>query len=344
MSLISQVKEDHGILVSGSLKRFQSGEWFGGKDCDENCSICGSNLLIYRRPYTTSAGKQYHYWGIVCLGCRKAFHPDDLENEQKKRIYNVHKLSPVDRKREKAKRRSRLCILANSVKNTQSCIAGIEMEKDLDGRWRSTGRWVRPISHRPNGAISDKESFLQNRNRRPELFDIVEIPLSGPAQVEGQPEDWLIEEGADWLCLGHIDPRESTGALIEQPKDLWLQKGVKRDRVTPEWVAGHKLPSLYLIQPEQVRVYIQETFYGSDSKRSRRVALRYNDVDYDFAMTDPVASAKYFPDYRTRLAGLNVGISLDCAAVCVSLAPAWKGGLASQAYHYKLVAGIIEKK
>lgn len=61
-------------------------------------------------------------------------------------------------------------------------------------------------------------------------------------------------------------------------------------------------------------------------------------------MTDPVASSKHFPDYRTRQAGEHAGVDLDCAAICVSLAPAWKGEFTTQAYHFKLVAGIIENE
>ena len=344
MSLISQVKEDHGILVTGSLKRFQDGVWYSGKNCREHCPTCGLEFLIYRRPYTTSAGMQYHYWAIVCLKCRKAFHPDELHAEQKKRIYKDHKLTPVDKEQEKANRKRCVCILANSVKNNQSCIAGIEMKKDNRGGWQSTGRWIRPISHRPNGAISDEESLMKNKNRFPQLFDIIEIPLSAPAHVEGQPEDWLIEERADWLYLGHVDSQESVNALIERPNDLWLQQGMKRDRVTPEWVAQHDLPSLYLIEPEVLKIYVQESDYGNGPERSRRAAFRYGGVDYHWGMTDPVASNKHFPDYATRQAGIHAGVSLDCAAICVSLAPAWKGDLAPQAYHYKLVAGIIEKE
>lgn len=344
MSLISQVKEDHGILVAGTLKRFTVGAWYAGSDCREICPTCGSNLLIYRRPYTTSAGLEYHYWAIVCLKCRIAFHPDDLDAEQKKRIISEHKLTPINKELEKAKRKRCVCILANSVKNAQSCIAGIEMKMNPDGRWQNTGRWIRPISHRPNGAISDKESFLRNKSRLPQLFDIVEIPLSAPAHVEGQPEDWLIEEGVDWLFLGQVDPQKSVDAFAEQPNDLWFQPGVKKDRVTPEWIAQHALPSLYLIQPEQIKIYIQETDFGNGPKRSRRAWFRYRGVEYDWGMTDRVVSGKYFPDYRTRKTGLNAGVSIDCAAMCISLAPAWKADVASQSYHYKLVAAIMEKK
>jgi len=237
-----------------------------------------------------------------------------------------------------------LCILANSVKNQQSCIAGIEIEKNSEGRWQNTGRWIRPISHRPNGAISDSESFLKGKNRKPELFDIVEVPLSAPSHVEGQPEDWLIEVSSDWQHHGHFDPQKSVNAFLEQPENLWLQQTEKRDRVTPEWVARHELPSLYLIEPEQIKIYVQESNYGNGPKRSRRAAFRYNGIDYDFGMTDPVVSTTHFTDYGTRESGLHAGVSLDCAAICVSLAPAWKGDLASQAYHYKLIAGIIENQ
>jgi len=185
---------------------------------------------------------------------------------------------------------------------------------------------------------------MKNKNRFPQLFDIIEIPLSAPAHVEGQPEDWLIEERADWLYLGHVDSQESVNALIERPNDLWLQQGMKRDRVTPEWVAQHDLPSLYLIEPEVLKIYVQESDYGNGPERSLRAAFRYGGVDYHWGMTDPVASNKHFPDYATRQAGIHAGVSVDCAAICVSLAPAWKGDLAPQAYHYKLVAGIIEKE
>lgn len=237
-----------------------------------------------------------------------------------------------------------LCILANSVKNQQSCVAGMEIVKNPEGRWQNTGKWVRPISHRGNGAISDSEFFLRNKKKNPELFDIVEIALQEPVHVEGQPEDWLIEPSANWQYLGHFDPQKSVNVFLERPNDLWLQQNERRDRVTPDWVSQHQLPSLYLIEPEEMKIYIQVNDYGNGPKRSRRASFRYRGVDYDWGMTDPVASTKHFPDYVTRESGLHNGVSLNCAAICVSLAPAWKGDLASQAYHYKLVAGIIEKE
>jgi hypothetical protein len=237
-----------------------------------------------------------------------------------------------------------LCILANSVKNSKSCIAGIEIIKTTTGRWQNTGRWIRPISHRPKGAISNTESLLQNIKRNPKLFDIVKVPLHAPANVEGQPEDWLIEPSFAWQHLGYFESQNSASAFLEMPKDLWLQQGEKQDRVSPEWVAQYQMPSLYLIAPEELKIYVQESDYGTGSRRSRRAAFRYRELDYDFGMTDPVTSNTHFPDFRTRKPGSHAGLNLDCVAICVSLAPAWKGDLASQSYHFKLVAGIVEKK
>ena len=235
-----------------------------------------------------------------------------------------------------------LCILANSVKNRQSCIAGIEVKKNQDGRWQNTERWVRPISHRANGAISNAESFLLKPNRHPELFDIIEIPLQKEAHVAGQPEDWLIEPTANWQYLGRFHPKNSVNDFIEAPNDLWNQDGEKKDRVTPNWIAKHSSQSLYFIKPERFKIYVEIRDFGHGATRRRRASFVYKSVNYDFSFTDPVASSTHLPDYETREPGLQNGVSLDCLAICVSLAPAWKGGIASQEYHYKLVAGIIE--
>lgn len=220
-----------------------------------------------------------------------------------------------------------LCVLANSVKNQQSCVAGIEVVKNAGGEWQNTGRWIRPISHRPNGAISDSESYLQNKGRKPQLFDIVEVHLQAPADVEGQPEDWLIEPTRSWQHLGSFNPQKSITVFLEKPDNLWLQQNERHDRATPEWVAEQKLPSLYLVRPNRIKIYVQETDYGNDPKRSRRAAFHYRGVDYDFGMTDPMVSQRYFRDYQTRQAGLHAGIDIDCAGILRKLGSSLERGV-----------------
>lgn len=235
-----------------------------------------------------------------------------------------------------------LCILANSVKFNGYCVAGIEIEKNEIDQWQSTGRWIRPIGHSNNGSISLKESYLHNQRRIPKLFDIIEIPLKAPAYVDGQPENWLIAPNVEWKHLGQINPLKHINTFLEYPDHLWLQENEKYDRVTPQWVVTRQMPSLYLIKPEDMTIYVDGANYGDEQRRSRRANFRYQNKQYDLAMTDPFASKKHFPDFKTRKTGINNGVSLNCAAICVSLAPAWQGELASQPYHYKLVAAIIE--
>jgi hypothetical protein len=234
-----------------------------------------------------------------------------------------------------------ICVLANSVKNHQSCIAGIEILKTGDMRWRKTGQWIRPISHRSNGAISDAESYLGDKDRNPNLFDIVEIPLEQQAHVEGHPEDWLIARRESWRYVGHFNPNKISH-FLETPDDLWLEKNEKRDRVTGDFLVKHSLPSLYLVKPERLKLYVSEADFGDGPKRKRRACFRYGGVDYDMAMTDRTVNAKYFIDYNTRPAGLASGISLQTAGICVSLTPSWKAEHLERGYHYKLVAAIIE--
>ena len=236
-----------------------------------------------------------------------------------------------------------LCILANSIKESESCVAGIEIIKNQYGRWQNTGQWIRPVSHRDNGAISRTESFLRKEGRKPKAFDIVEIALLKPVYVRGHPEDWLIEPSANWQYQGWFDPKESSDIFLESPDNLWLQENQKNDRVTSEWLEKQKLQSLYLIKPEKLKIYLRLNDWGGGLRRSIRASFCYLGINYDWSMTDPDARDKYFPDFDEHKPGVNNSILLDCAAICVSLTPEWKGNFASQAYHYKLVAGIIEK-
>ena len=236
-----------------------------------------------------------------------------------------------------------LCILANSVKRGESCIAGLEIAQRPDKFWQNTGRWIRPVSHRDGGAISGSESYLHPPGKTPELFDIVTVPLQQPASVQGQPEDWWIEPSATWQYQGKFDPQESVRDFLEDPKDLWCQPNQPQDRVTPDWWAGQRLPSLYLIEPERMELYVHLQDYGSGPQRRSRARFRYRGVDHDWSMTDPVASRNHLPDFSSRGIGPDHGVALPCLAVCVSLAPAWKADHASRPYHFKLVAGVIEK-
>lgn len=228
-----------------------------------------------------------------------------------------------------------LCILANSIKFSGRCIAGMEVEATDDGKWRLNRNWIRPLSHSEGGEVNLHESRLDT-NQQPAILDIVEIPLDEPAQVDGQPEDWLIARESNWIYRGRFAP-SVLGHLLEEPENLWLEFPHQADRVSPDFLRMHRLPSLYLIQASDLGLAITEFVDDSgQTKKKRRARFRYKGVSYDLALTDPKMQCRYFPNFpQTNSGPITDGPDAD-SILCVSLTPEFRG------HHYKLVAGVIE--
>jgi hypothetical protein len=56
------------VEVQSSEERFFQGEWVYQGRAPLTCEECRRRLYVYRRPYE-SGGKEYRYWGVVCVGC-----------------------------------------------------------------------------------------------------------------------------------------------------------------------------------------------------------------------------------------------------------------------------------
>lgn len=228
-----------------------------------------------------------------------------------------------------------ICILANSIKFSGRCIAGMEVQQTDNGKWRLLKNWIRPLSHRDGGEIGLSESRLDN-GEQPSVLDIIDVPLQEKAHVAGQPEDWLIEGNRTWTYRGRFGGGVLE-KLVEAPGDLWLEFPHRSDRVSPQYLGVHKLPSLYLIRPNNLSICIDEfTDYNGTVKKKRRAHFDYGGPHYNLALTDPEMQDHYFPAFPNVPTGvLENGPSPD-SFICTSLAPEFQG------YHYKLVAAIIE--
>jgi hypothetical protein len=91
-----------------------------------------------------------------------------------------------------------------------------------------------------------------------------------------------------------------------------------------------------LIQPVNFRFLVEiNTWEGVDKKRVRGV-FSYNEMTYNFSMTDPLVSRKYFPDFPNVPDGFVELERSGTILICVSLTPEFNG------YHYKIVATVIE--
>src|ERR1700722_15252101 len=86
----------------------------------------------------------------------------------------------------------RIICLANSRKMGDRCIAGREFLED-----GSIGPWVRPVSARPDEAVSLTEMRYADGSD-PRLLDIIDIPFIEWRGKSNQPENWLIDPGYYW--------------------------------------------------------------------------------------------------------------------------------------------------
>jgi hypothetical protein len=226
----------------------------------------------------------------------------------------------------------KLFVLANSIKKNHRCVAGREVISGTDGQ-NHWGGWIRPVSTHDEGAISIQECRLED-NCIPKPLDVIKIPCTTCENDPTQPENWEIQRGSSWHKITNWDSQVAA-SLLESPSDLWLQPGVKQDRVTSEYLVtlqGHQ--SLYLIKPKNFK-FLVETKPWDGRKRVRGV-FNYNWQHYDFSMTDPLISQKYFPSIANHPDGFIDIENLDDCFICVSITPEFRG------YHYKLIATVFE--
>jgi len=83
----------------------------------------------------------------------------------------------------------RIVYLANSRKQSERCIAGLEIEGS------QLGSWIRPVSSRPLGEIGYLERRLTTGSE-PDLLDILEIPMRSAHPHGYQTENHLSDHNS----------------------------------------------------------------------------------------------------------------------------------------------------
>lgn len=87
--------------------------------------------------------------------------------------------------------------LANSRKLSGRCIAG--KEKTAEGVYE----WVRPVSGRLTGEVSEYERMYPNGDD-PKILDLIEIPMLHPRPHHYQTENHVIDEKCSWNKVGQF--------------------------------------------------------------------------------------------------------------------------------------------
>jgi hypothetical protein len=167
-------------------------------------------------------------------------------------------------------------------------------------------------------------------------FDVIQIPTTSNENSATQPENWYIEASAQWRKTATLNRKEAE-QLVETPKNLWLERGERQDRVTPQHlVSRNDHQSLYLVKPKNFYLSVEVASWEGVAKKRIRCVFTYERQTYNFSMTDPIASRKYFPNWSSVPSGRTDLKQSSDLLICVSLTPELNG------YHYKVVATVIE--
>lgn len=212
-----------------------------------------------------------------------------------------------------------LC-LANSRKFSGHCIAGKEIRNGV------IGPWIRPVSSRKTGELSDADCSYSDR-KLPALLDIMEVPLRKRQPDYYHTENYLIDENNRWKFIRKASWRDVLAALDTVTGALWANgsdsSNGKNDRV-PEPIAKKLDGSLYLIRPHGFSVQVST----EGGERKIRGNFTLNTIPYKCVVTDPIIE-KQFLKQRDGI------YTMSNALLCMSLGELYFG------YAYKLVAAVL---
>ena len=172
--------------------------------------------------------------------------------------------------------------LANSRKPGGCCIAGKEL---VNGEY---GQWIRPVSDRGAGEISEEEQKFSD-GACPQLLDIISIILREPQlhKHKHQTENHLIDSSVLWKRIGE-ETWDKLEKIKDEPSGLWINhpRYEKNDRIPITEAEGLK-NSLFLIYVQSMEVLVVN---GSKA----RAKFTYNEDTYNLRITDPKAESYFF--------------------------------------------------
>jgi hypothetical protein len=214
--------------------------------------------------------------------------------------------------------------LANSRKRDGRCVAG--KERTANG-YRA---WIRPISERKSGSVSEWEQRCQDGTDT-QLLDVIEVSIVGTPPTTYQSENWQFVRRRPWKRVDRVGWDELP-KLADDPDTLWLNgdssAGGVNDRVA--FAATDELrTSLYLLRLDDLALHVSapRVRFG-DSKRRVQASFTHRGVGYRFWVTDFAVEDAY-------RAGPDGDFPIGECFATVSLADPYEG------YCYKLVAALM---
>jgi hypothetical protein len=157
--------------------------------------------------------------------------------------------------------------LANSRKITGRCVAGKEITGNM------IGGWIRPISARPTGELSEEDRRFQD-GQDPKLLDVIRIPMVEARPNGFQTENHLINDGYYWTKKRTGNWNDLKAALDPIVTPLWNNSSSSyngsNDRVE-ETLAKELGSSLRLIEVTDLKIVVavEGAQFGNGKRKVR---------------------------------------------------------------------------
>jgi hypothetical protein len=210
----------------------------------------------------------------------------------------------------------KIVCLSNSYKEGGRCLAGIVLDENNNPIFDNLNpKWLRPISNSLHGEIPT--NLVEQFN----LLDIINIEITGyPEIINYQSENAFFDSTS--LCrIGSYDTSK-INKLCCNRSVIFGNKG----KAVAKNAINLLSYSLMFVKTNKFRVI--ERSYTDSPYSQRRLQFYFNNIMYDFPITDPFFLGKY---------KLDKNILKNCKEIylCLSLAVEWAN------WYYKLVASII---
>jgi hypothetical protein len=223
----------------------------------------------------------------------------------------------------------RILCLADSRKNSGRCVAG----RVIGGEQH--GQWIRPISSRATGELSDDDRRYQN-GKTVRVKDVVSIPLKSQRSHAFQLENHVIDENYYWEFERKAEWEEIYTLVEQVDGELWDNSssgyyGV-HDRIAeaaaPDIVTEFG-GSLVLIEVHDlvIKVSMEGAAFGN-GKRKVRGQFSCSKCQYLIAVTDPRVETIF-------LAKNDGSYPVGRAILCLSLGEPYNDHV------YKLIAAVF---
>ncbi|OHB62841.1 MAG: hypothetical protein A2Y77_16790 [Planctomycetes bacterium RBG_13_62_9] len=215
---------------------------------------------------------------------------------------------------------TRIIVLANSLKHTDSCLAGLDI---------STGKWVRPVTNLNDGRV--RKSDMKIGSHSPQLLDILDIPLDVTGPDFGfESENRTILPG-QWYLRGRADVNDAL-KYAKRPRCI-LHNDWKY--VTIEEMKGKAFEDRTTLELIHVNDFtIRDVESPSPEKRSWKGLVLSGGRVLQLPITDPVFCERLRTGHKpSESCLLTVSLSMPHKP------PDWEAD--EPPAYWKLIAGII---